>query len=184
MEQVHYFGGWVQGAKSPWCQGFAGLQTYRTGGGARCIKVGTKVYKTGQTGTHTTSMLPISYQTTGNRLDLLNLVPLNFKLYRRWKSKNEVWGNFTVKIKYVVRPGYVHKLHPHLQNHQLRTWHQAEPHHVEVVQNMEKVEQTNTEEIFYFCLCHVTYVCKCTDLCHSKNSTSVNQKFSAMFVSK
>ena len=97
MEQVHYFGGWVEGAKSPWCQGFAGKQTYRTGGGARCIKVGTKVYKTGQTGTHTTSMLPISYQTTGNRLDLLNLVPLNFKLYRRWKSKNEVWGNFTVK---------------------------------------------------------------------------------------
>ena len=49
VEQVHYFGGWVEGAKSLWCQGFADRQPYRTGGGSRCVKVGTKVCKTQQT---------------------------------------------------------------------------------------------------------------------------------------
>ena len=53
VEQVHYFGGWVEGAKSLWCQGFADRQTYRTGGGARYIEVGKKLLETGQTGTHT-----------------------------------------------------------------------------------------------------------------------------------
>ena len=53
VEQVHYFGGWVEGAKSLWCQGFADRQPYRTGGGFRCIKVGTKVCKTQQTDTQT-----------------------------------------------------------------------------------------------------------------------------------
>ena len=43
VEQVHYFEGWVEGAKSLWCQGFAERQPYRTGGGSRFIKVGTKV---------------------------------------------------------------------------------------------------------------------------------------------
>ena len=32
MEQVNFFGGWVEGAKSLWCQGFADRQPYRTGG--------------------------------------------------------------------------------------------------------------------------------------------------------
>ena len=32
VEQVHYFGGWVEGAISLWCQGFAD----RTGGGYKC----------------------------------------------------------------------------------------------------------------------------------------------------
>ena len=49
VEQAHYFGGWVEGVKSLWCQGFADRQPYRTGGGSRCIKVGTKVCKTQQT---------------------------------------------------------------------------------------------------------------------------------------
>ena len=49
VEQVHYFGGWVEGAKSLWCQGFADRQPYRTGGGSRCMKVGTKVCKIQQT---------------------------------------------------------------------------------------------------------------------------------------
>ena len=43
VEQVHHFGGQVQGAKSLWCQGFADRQTYRTCGSTICIKVGTKV---------------------------------------------------------------------------------------------------------------------------------------------
>ena len=29
VEQVHYFGGWVEGAKSLWCQGLAGKQKWR-----------------------------------------------------------------------------------------------------------------------------------------------------------
>ena len=49
VEQVHYFGGWVEGTKSLWCQGFADRQPYRTGWGSRCKKVGTKVCKTQQT---------------------------------------------------------------------------------------------------------------------------------------
>ena len=39
MEQVHYFGGWVEGSKSLWCQGFTDRQKYRTGGGAGCITI-------------------------------------------------------------------------------------------------------------------------------------------------
>ena len=34
VDQVHYFGGWVEGAKSFWCQGFADRQPNRTGGGS------------------------------------------------------------------------------------------------------------------------------------------------------
>ena len=29
MQQVHYFGGWVDGAKSLWCPDFADRQTYK-----------------------------------------------------------------------------------------------------------------------------------------------------------
>ena len=47
MAKVHYFGRWVEGPKSLWCQGFADRQAYRTGGGARYIEVGTTVYETG-----------------------------------------------------------------------------------------------------------------------------------------
>ena len=39
VEQVHYFEGWGVGAKPTLCK------VLRTGSGARCIKVGTKVYK-------------------------------------------------------------------------------------------------------------------------------------------
>ena len=42
VQQVHYFEGWVEGAKPHWCQGFADRQTHRTDGGTRCTKVGTK----------------------------------------------------------------------------------------------------------------------------------------------
>ena len=49
VEQVQYFRGWVQGAKSHWYWGFADGQTYGTGNRARCMKVGTKVSKTQQT---------------------------------------------------------------------------------------------------------------------------------------
>ena len=42
VKRVHYFGGWVQGAKYLWCQGFAYGHIYRTGGSSRCIKFGTK----------------------------------------------------------------------------------------------------------------------------------------------
>ena len=35
MEHVHYFEGWVEGAKSLWCQGFAYRQPHRTGGRRR-----------------------------------------------------------------------------------------------------------------------------------------------------
>ena len=44
LERVHYFEGWVEGDKSLRWQGFAYRQTYRTVGGARCIKVSTKLY--------------------------------------------------------------------------------------------------------------------------------------------
>ena len=45
----------VDRAKSFRCQGFADRQPYRTSGGSRCIKVGTKVHKSVQnpTGRHT-----------------------------------------------------------------------------------------------------------------------------------
>ena len=39
VEQVHYFKGWVDGAKSLWCPDFAEIQIYRSSG-AICIKVG------------------------------------------------------------------------------------------------------------------------------------------------
>ena len=41
--------GLVKGAKPLWYQGFADRQAYRTGSGARLIKVDTKVRKTLQT---------------------------------------------------------------------------------------------------------------------------------------
>jgi hypothetical protein len=58
--------------------------------------------------------------------------------------------------------------------------HQAEPHIMEVVQNMEIIPD-QTEELFPFCLCFVTYYVK--QIFHKNNvlihatqtSTSVNQ---------
>ena len=40
VEQVHYFGEWVENAKSLWCSNFVNRQTHR------CIKDSTKVCKT------------------------------------------------------------------------------------------------------------------------------------------
>ena len=37
-EQVYYFGGWLVGAKTVWCQGFVDRLPYRTCGNIRCIK--------------------------------------------------------------------------------------------------------------------------------------------------
>ena len=45
VERVHYFGGWVEGEKFLWCQGFADRQPYRTGESSRCIKVGKQQHK-------------------------------------------------------------------------------------------------------------------------------------------
>ena len=39
VELFHFFGGWVEHAKTLWCQGFADRQPYRIGGGSRSIKL-------------------------------------------------------------------------------------------------------------------------------------------------
>ena len=44
MEHIYYSGRWVEGAILIWCPGLADRQTYKTGSGTRCIKVGTKVF--------------------------------------------------------------------------------------------------------------------------------------------
>ena len=53
VEQAHYFEGWLEDAKSLWCQGFVDRQNYRNGISARCIKVGKNVFKIRQTHRHT-----------------------------------------------------------------------------------------------------------------------------------